>query len=70
MASLDPLPPTGLADLTVGEAASRLGVAVDTLRRWDRSGRFPAKRTPGGQRRYDARAVEDLREARELGGTA
>ena len=34
--------------------ASRLGVTVGTLRRWDRDGKLtPALRTVGGHRRYD-----------------
>ena len=32
--------------LTVGEAASYLGVSKDTLRRWDRSGKLTARRHP------------------------
>ena len=41
----------------IGEAAALLGVAVVTMRRWDREGRLaPAARTLGGHRRYD-RAV-------------
>ncbi len=39
---------------SIGELASYLGVAVSTLRRWDREGRLPpVGRTPGGHRRYD-----------------
>ncbi len=38
---------------SIGEMASRLGVAVVTLRRWDREGRLkPTLRTLGGHRRY------------------
>lgn len=32
--------------LTVGEAASLLGVSKDTLRRWDRAGKLTARRHP------------------------
>ena len=32
--------------LTVGEAASFLGVSKDTLRRWDRAGKLTARRHP------------------------
>jgi len=39
--------------LRIGDAARRLGVSVDTLRRWDRLGTLPARRLPSGQRVYD-----------------
>ncbi len=34
----------------IGEAAKALGVRVETLRRWERSGRLATQRTRGGQR--------------------
>ena len=35
------------ADLiTIAEAARLLGVSLPTLRRWDESGKFPARRHP------------------------
>ena len=38
--------------MSIGQAAAFLGVAVVTLRRWERTGRLvPAWRTPGGHRR-------------------
>ncbi len=37
----------------IGEAAEALGVSIDTLRRWDRTGKLVGERTPGGHRRYD-----------------
>ena len=38
---------------TIGEMARKLGVAVVTLRRWDRQGKLkPLFRTIGGHRRY------------------
>ncbi|QSR85429.1 IS607 family transposase [Methylacidimicrobium sp. B4] len=40
--------------VSIGEAAEFLGVAAQTLRRWEREGRLmPHERTPGGRRRYD-----------------
>lgn len=40
--------------VSIAEAAQFLGVATQTLRRWDREGRLvPDERTPGGRRRYD-----------------
>ena len=37
----------------IGEAAEALGVSVETLRRWERTGKLAGERTPGGHRRYD-----------------
>ena len=34
------------------EFAKELGVSVETLRRWDRTGKLPAKRTPANHRYY------------------
>lgn len=45
------------------EFAQEIGVSVETLRRWDRSGRLPAKRTPSNHRYY---TEEDLAVARGL----
>lgn len=38
--------------LTIREAAETLGISVDTLRRWDKSGKLPAVRKEGGVHRY------------------
>jgi excisionase family DNA binding protein len=38
--------------LTLGQAASYLGVAQSTVRKWSDSGRLPAFKTPGGHRRF------------------
>lgn len=38
--------------LLIGEAASILGVSVDTLRRWEKEGKLTPQRTDGGHRRY------------------
>jgi excisionase family DNA binding protein len=38
--------------ITIGEAAAILGFSVKSLQRWDRSGKFPAHKTPGGRRYY------------------
>jgi len=46
-------PAGGGADwLTLGQAASYLGVAQSTVRKWSDSGRLPAFKTPGGHRRF------------------
>lgn len=47
--------------LTVSEAARELGVAPETVRRYEAQGRLVAERTPGGQRRFARTAVERLR---------
>lgn len=36
----------------IGEFAEKVGKSPSTLRRWDKDGTFPAKRTPGGHRYY------------------
>lgn len=38
--------------LTISEAAQFLGVSIDTLRRWDSSGKLVAIRKDGGVHRY------------------
>lgn len=38
--------------VSIKEAAELLGVSKSRLRAWDDNGKFPAVRTPGGQRRY------------------
>lgn len=37
----------------VHEFAARIGKSTSTVRRWDREGQFPARRTPTGERFYD-----------------
>ena len=44
----------------VQEFAERLGKSTSTLRRWDREGKLPAKRSVGGHRYYDE---SDVRKA-------
>ena len=49
--------------LLIAEAAEVLGVAQVTLRRWDASRRFTARRHPiNGYRLYDTNAVLQLRD--------
>ncbi len=40
--------------ISIGDTAKILGVSIDTLRRWDESGKFLAIKTPGGHRTYDS----------------
>lgn len=37
---------------TTGQAAQRLGISVDTLRRWEREGKISPERNAAGHRRY------------------
>ncbi len=52
--------------LSLGPASQLLGVDPDTLRRWADDGRVTAWTTPGGHRRFDRAALEQL--AAERGG--
>lgn len=46
--------------IPIGDAARILGVSIDTMRRWDRTGKLVAVRTLGGQRRFRRSDVEAL----------
>jgi excisionase family DNA binding protein len=46
--------------LTLGQAASYLGVAQSTIRKWSDSGRMPAFYTPGGHRRFRRRDLDSF----------
>jgi molybdopterin-binding protein len=46
---------------TAAEAARSLGVSLDTLRRWDKSGRIRTQRDAGNRRLVPASEVERLR---------
>lgn len=46
--------------LSIGEAAAKAGVSVDTMRRWDRLGYIKAARTPSGHRRFHVDDVAKL----------
>jgi molybdopterin-binding protein len=47
-------------DLSLGEAATALGVSVDTLRRWDRTGRIKTKRDERNRRLVPASEIRRL----------
>jgi MerR family redox-sensitive transcriptional activator SoxR len=56
--------------LTIGEVASRSGLASSALRYYEREGLIPATRTGGGQRRYHRsvlRRLAFIRAARNVG---
>ena len=46
---------------TAAEAARRLGISIDTLRRWDRAGRIVTERDAGNRRIVPAAEIERLR---------
>jgi len=46
--------------LTIGQAAERAGVSVDTIRNWERRGFLHPQRTAGNQRRFDEKEVDEL----------
>ena len=48
------------SDLSLGEAASAIGVSVDTLRRWDRAGKLKTHRDERNRRRVRAAEVRRL----------
>jgi molybdopterin-binding protein len=45
---------------TASEAAKRLGISLDTLRRWDRDGRIETTRDCGNRRLVPAKEIERL----------
>lgn len=56
--------------LTIGEVATRAGVATSALRFYEREGLIESERTEGGQRRYSAdvlRRVAFIRVAQRVG---
>lgn len=48
-------------DLSLGDAARAIGVSVDTLRRWDRSGKLHTHRDARNRRLVPAAELERLR---------
>jgi excisionase family DNA binding protein len=55
--------------MSVGDAATYLGVSPASLRKWSNSGLVPTYRTPGGQRRYSVEDLDEfIRSMREPGG--
>jgi molybdopterin-binding protein len=49
-----------MSAISLGEAAKRLGVSVDTLRRWDRSGRLRTLRDDSNRRLVPPEELERL----------
>jgi molybdopterin-binding protein len=46
---------------TASEAAKRLGISLDTLRRWDRDGRIETSRDSGNRRVVSAKEIDRLK---------
>ena len=46
---------------TASEAASALGISIDTLRRWDKAGRIKVRRDQGNRRVVAASEIERMR---------
>jgi molybdopterin-binding protein len=46
---------------TASEAAKRLGISLDTLRRWDRDGKLRTTRDKSNRRLVSAREIDRLR---------
>ena len=46
---------------TASEAASALGISLDTLRRWDKAGRIKVRRDTGNRRVVAASEIDRLR---------
>lgn len=44
--------------VAIGAAAKMLGVSIDTLRRWDASGKLKANKSSGGHRYYDLEELQ------------
>ena len=51
---------------TASEAAKRLGISLDTLRRWDREGRIKTTRDSGNRRLVAAKEIDRLRGERDV----
>ena len=60
----------GMEWLTLGQAATYLGVAQSTVRKWSDGGRLPAFYTPGGHRRFRRADLDSFLAGSSGGGTA
>jgi molybdopterin-binding protein len=50
---------------SAGEAAKTLGISLDTLRRWDRTGKIKTSRDPSNRRIVPAAEIDRLRGERD-----
>ena len=46
--------------VSIGKAASLLGVHPDSLRNWEKSGAIKVYRTPGNHRRFSVEELQNL----------
>lgn len=46
--------------ISIGKASQKLGVTIDTLRKWEAKGLLIPQRTPSGHRRYSITQIEKL----------
>lgn len=46
--------------IPIGKAAEMIGVSIDTLRRWDKSGKITSRRSPGGHRYFLKEDLDDV----------
>jgi excisionase family DNA binding protein len=51
--------------VSIKEAAKVLGVFIETLRRWEKTGKIRAERTFGGHRRYDISSLNEEKIAKQ-----
>src|SRR5258706_14427323 len=47
--------------VSISKAAKEMGVAIETLRRWEAAGKIEVERTPRGHRRYDLATLKGIR---------
>ncbi|MEV0438767.1 MerR family transcriptional regulator [Streptomyces spectabilis] len=52
--------------MRIGELATRTGVSVRSLRYYEEQGLLASERSPSGQRRYEARAVDRVHRIQQL----
>ena len=52
--------------ITVSDAAHLLGISIDTIRRWDKSGKLHAIRLDGKNRYFDIEEIKQLKQVKPL----
>lgn len=54
-----------MAYMTISDASQHLGISIDTLRRWDKSGIIRAERNETGHRIFDTAEIERVQQKRQ-----